>query len=365
MAVKRASSEDVARRAGVSRTTVSIILNNVPGKSISESTRNRVLAAARELNYAPNEWAHNIARIRRFTVGLFVLQSAEMSSDAYLMRLIEGITPVLNKSRTQMVLERIPRQEHDLAGLAAKYELDGLVLVNAHGAASDVGALVRAQIPHVVVGASPLRDLYVTDMDQKLAAAQAIDYLVGLGHSDIAPISRSSPDAPVASARHDGFRTALRQHRGAGRPAKVAERNPDPEPKPAAAWTAEVGNTEEAGYRAVMEILGADGLARGAIRRPSALAVAEFLPACGAFRAVREAGLRIPDDISIIGFDDDSLAPYMNPPLTTVANAASSVGAAAARMVLALMKGQQPERKATFVATSIAVRESCAAPAAE
>jgi len=129
---KRVSTLDVAKSAGVSRTTVSFVLNNSPGKMISEETGQRVLKAALELNYQPNEQARSLALLRHNSAGVFICHSQSFFPDAYIPRVIEGIAQTLNKQRCQLVLQPLKLHQSGYLSLANQDQLDGIILLNTH-----------------------------------------------------------------------------------------------------------------------------------------------------------------------------------------------------------------------------------------
>ena len=150
------------------------------------------------------------------------------------------------------------------------------------------------------------------------------------------------PHAPLtfyaARDRHAGFRAAMRQ---AG-----LRVNAD--------WVRAANLSEESGYRAMKDILGSR-------RRPTAVFAGNDVVAYGAAQAVKDAGLGIPVDISLVGFDDDLASRYFNPPLTTVTNPAPGLGAEAARLLISVLKSRPVPQKRTVLPTTLAVRESCRA----
>ncbi|HUX22900.1 MAG TPA: LacI family DNA-binding transcriptional regulator [Spirochaetia bacterium] len=336
MAVKRVSSEDVARAAGVSRTTVSFVLNNTPGKTISEETRRKVLDAAQELRYTPNERARNIAMAKHFSIGFFIPHSGYLSSDAYIIRIIEGMTPVLNKNRFQLVLQPLKLQEMNYLQLARQDAVDGIILMNTHDDDVGLAQVIEEGFPLVVIGSIKNRDVCQIDIDNRSSAAVAVNYMIDLGHNDIGMIIHAPLSYYAARDRYDGFRLALET---AGYSVRKQ-------------WVAEANLTEESGYDAMNVILAQN-------RHPSAVFAGNDVVAYGAIQAIKDAGLRIPEDISIVGFDDDSLSRYLNPPLTTMTNPAASLGAEAASLIVKVMKGRRPAELSRLVPTSLAVRDSC------
>jgi len=336
MASKKVSSEDVARKAGVSRTTVSFVLNNTPGKTISEETRRRVLDAASELRYTPNERARTIAMAKHFSIGFFIPHSGYLSSDAYIIRVIEGMTPVLNKNRFQLVLQPLKLQEMNYLQLARQDSVDGIILMNTHDDDKGLSEVISGGFPLVVIGSIRNRDVCQIDIDNRSSAAVAVNYLIDLGHRDIGMIVHAPLSYYAARHRYDGFRVALEN---AGY--RVGKQ-----------WVKEANLTEESGYRAMNEILSLD-------RLPTAMFAGNDVVAYGAIQAIKDKGLRIPEDISVVGFDDDSLSRYLNPPLTTMTNPAASLGAEAAGLIISIMHGRRPAELSKLVPTSLAVRESC------
>ncbi len=336
MKAKKASSIDVARRAGVSRTTVSFVLNNTPGKNIPEETRRKVLQAARELSYTPNAYARSIATIKHHSIGFFIPHSGYISSDAYIIRLIEGMTPVLNKSRFQLVLQQLKLRETDYLALARRDNVDGIVLTNTHDGDKGLADVIAAGFPLVVIGTILNQEVCQIDIDNRSAAVSAVGYLIGLGHRDIGMIVHAPLSYYAAQDRYDGFQEALKD----GRLELRKE------------WVREANLTEESGYRAMTGILALK-------RRPTAVFAGNDVVAYGAIQAIKEARLSIPRDISIIGFDDDLVSRYINPPLTTVTNPAPGLGAEASRLLIDLLKGRGKPARPIIVPTSLCVRDSC------
>lgn len=334
MRQKNISSVDVARRAGVSRTTVSFVLNNTPGKSISEETRRKVLKAAEELQYVPNEYARQLAMVRHMSVGLFVCHTHSVFSDAYIIRLIEGMSQSLNRSRFQLTIVPVRLDESDYIEIARRNGVDGVILINTHEQDPGIPELEKAEFPLVVIGSAASDDVYRVDIDNRVAARKTVEYLVSMGHSDIGMITHALPVYSAAVERLAGFRDALA---AAGLPVRED-------------WIRNGDFTEQSGYRAMQEILALSG-------RPTAVYAARDTIAYGAINAVRDAGLSVPDDISIIGFDDDFLSRYLNPPLTTMSLPAASIGAQAAELMIArLSSGTLPAKRRILLPTHLSRR---------
>lgn len=334
---RRASALDVARRAGVSRTTVSFVLNNAPGKNIPEETRRRVLEAARELDYTPNEKARSVAMVKHHSIGFFISHTGYISSDAYIFRVIEGMVRELNKARFQLVLQPLKLQQMDYLHLARQDSVDGIILMNTHDRDSGLSEVVGARFPLVIIGTVNRPEVCQIDIDNRDSAATAVRHLVSLGHREIAMIVHAPLSYYAAQDRHVGYRLALEE-------AGIVYRRE---------WVREASLTEESGYTAMREIL--------AMRpRPTAVFAGNDVVAYGAVQAVKDAGLSIPEDLSLVGFDDDLMSRYLNPPLTTITNPAAGVGSEAARRLVEILEGRAEKATRSVLPTTLAVRESTA-----
>lgn len=335
------SSKDVAAMAGVSRTTVSFVLNATPGKVIPEETRARVLAAAAELGYEPDPRAAELAKSARHTVALVVRHASSIYSDAYILRLIEGIAPVLNRRRCSLALVPCGGSASgvEMAALARAAGADGALVTNTLEDDAGLPGLAAAGIPAVVVG-TVRGGAWQIDIDNREAARGLCDYLVGLGHRRIAAIAHAPERYYAASERLAGYREAL----------ESAGLSFDKE-------LVRVGNfSEESGRVAMAELL--------ALRpRPSAVFAGNDAIAYGALQAAREAGAAVPADISIAGFDDDFPSRFVVPPLTSVTLPAAALGEKAAEMIVDLIEGREPAERLITLTTKLAIRASCAPPA--
>jgi len=336
MAERKATSADVATRAGVSRTTVSFVLNNTPGKNIPDGTRRKVLEAARELGFVPNEKARDVAMIKHHSIGFFIPHAGYISSDAYVIRVIEGMTPVLNKNRFQLVLQPLKLQEMDYLLRARQDSVDGIILMNTHDDDKGLAELINAKFPLVVIGTVSHPGVLQIDIDNRSAARSAVEYLLSLGHRDIGMILHAPISYYAARDRFDGYRAAMEE-------AQCAIRK---------SWVRSANLTEESGYKAMREILEDE-------KRPTAVFAGNDVVAYGAMQAIKDAGLCIPDDVSIVGFDDDLPSRYVNPPLTTVTNPAPSLGAEAARLLIAALRGHEGPEPDLSLPMLLAVRDSC------
>lgn len=341
MSRRSATSHDVARLAGVSRATVSLVLNRVPGATISESTRLRVLDAARELDYHINASARSLRRQRTDTIGFIVRQPpGRLSADAFLPPVIEGIASVLAPAGLRLLIEPLdPTGPVTYISLVREGHVDGLIF----GVRADDARIVGLHadgVPIVLWGQIPDSGLPFVDVDNVAAARSAVEHLIALGHRRIACITNAHPVATVGEAggRLLGYRAALEAHGLTIDEDLIRYGNYD----------------ERSGFEAMRTLLQRDPL-------PSAVFVASDEVALGALRAVREAGLRVPGDLAFVGFDDIPIARFVVPALTTVRVPAREIGAGAASMLAAILETGRSQ-PSMLLPTELIVRESSAPP---
>ncbi len=334
------SAIDVAKRAGVSRTTVSFVLNNSPGKRISEKTRQRVLEAARELGYKPNEHARDLANTRHYSIGVFICHSLSFFSDAYIPKVIEGISQTLNKYRFRLILQPLKIDQSNYLDIAKADNLDGVIFINIHDNDTGFGSLIESGFPFVIIGTIDDKRTVQVDIDNKNSAKEAVSYLIKLGHKRIGMISHASTIYYAARERIRGYREAMEEGG-----LKVDE------------TLIKIGDfSEESGYKAMKELLETGDTAN----RITAVFAGNDVIAYGAIKAIKDSGLRIPDDMSIVGFDDDYLSRYLNPPLTTIALPASGLGSEAARLLIQMIsKGEEVNPKRVILPSYFSIRETC------
>ncbi len=343
MAPERVSAEDVAKEAGVSRTTVSFVLNNTPGKSIAEATRQRVIEAAARLGYIPNENARRLARTRARTIGLFVCHSQAVYSDAFITRVLEGMSQAVNRFRARLVVQPVSLRETNYLDIARRDEADGIILINAHVDDRALAAVAEEGFPTVAmdyVGDVPVDQVYV---DNSSAAREITEYLLELGHRRIAMITHASPVFFSARKRLEGYRAALKHGGVSYDPGLV--RHAD--------------FSEQSGFVQMQGILST---------APDVTAVfaGNDVVAYGVIQALHQAGLRVPEDLSVVGYDDDYMSRFLNPPLTTMVLPAAGHGAAAVETLVERMtssaNGTPVFRE---LRAHIAVRDSCGPPRAD
>jgi LacI family transcriptional regulator len=338
---KRANSHDVAKLAGVSRTTVSFILNGVAGVQIPEETRRRVWEAARQLNYYPDAAARSLASGKSRVIGLILCQQADhLAADLFLPEVLRGITDNAREWDFRVLLETVANVSAPDAylSLARERQIDGIVISGPRSDDQQLGQLVAEGFPVVLQGRLRGADIPFVDVDNVAGAKQAVAHLIGLGHQRIGLITNAPLHYTASEDRYRGYRQALSDAGLAYDEALMRQGD----------------FVEESGYLAMRELLGLPN-------RPSAVFVASDVVAFGALAAIREQGLRIPQDMAVVGFDDIRLAPYMHPPLTTVHLPAYELGWQAGDLLLHLIRGETPMRTEVLLPTELVVRQSCGA----
>jgi LacI family transcriptional regulator len=337
MARSRPTSADVAARAGVSRTTVSFVLNYRTDVQISDETRQRVFKAASELGYHPHAPARQLAGGRSHVLGLVLRQSAEqVAGDATLAETLRGIASAARAAGSRVMVEPLaPEGTYDR--LLRSQHADGLIVSGPRLDDPSLAELVRDGFPIVLQGSMPGLDVPSVDVDNVAGTRGAVEHLVSLGHRRIACVTNARLTYTSARERLQGYREALE--------AAAIDFDPD--------LVAEGAFDSASGERATSELLKRTTF--------SAMLVASDVLALGAFGALREANRRVPDDVSIVGFDDIPLAAYFDPPLTTVRLPAFELGQAAGRALVDRIADRAvPQR--TLLPTELIVRGSTAPP---
>ena len=311
---KKITIQDIAQKASVSISTVSRVLNGtVP---VAEPKRSAVLTAVAELNYRPNTYAQSLARGQSLTIGILTQNVSSPFYDA----ILRGVLQEIGESDYSPIFADgywHPTKEKRALQTLLDRRVDGLIVL---GGSTPDSLLLRIDrhTPLIVVGrtidALAHRCLSLDDFQ---GGSMATTYLAELGHQRIAHIT-GLLNHQDAVERREGYAHALRD----------AGLEPDPE------LIVEGDFSEQSGVLAV-EML----LERG--RTFSAIFAANDQMAFGARLALFRRGIRVPDDVSLIGFDDQPLSAYMTPPLTTVRQPAVEIGARAGRAILALLQDEQ------------------------
>ncbi len=324
---------DVAQQAGVSKSVVSRVLRGDPG--VSRASSEAALAAAEALGYRLNAVARSLVQRRTYNVGVMVSDLHNI----FFAEVLDGINAVADQEGYRMLIATGDRDpEHELRALEGFLELraDGIILAGARLSAAAIARAARA-VPVAAVG-TPVRapGVDVVGNDDVLGAKLAVEHLAELGHRRIAHIDGGG-GAGAAERRH-GYESTMRRL-GLGACIQVAPGE----------------FTEDGGYMGAQRLLHADG-------RPTALFAANDLAALGALNAIKEAGFLVPEDISLVGYDNTALAALRHIALTTVHQPRRQIGEMA--MMALLRRIEQPGMDASQVVLppTLVKRETTARP---
>ncbi len=334
---KRATSQDVANLAGVSRTTVSFVLNRLEGVSISEATRERVWDAARKLNYHPNSAGRRLVSGKSNTLGLVLCQSPEqVFADAFLPRVILGVEQAAMQENFHVILKPVaPDDSEGYARLIRENHVDGILLSGPRQDDSEILRLHAEGVPIMLLGQLPESDLCFVDVDAITGAQTAVEHLLEGGHTRIGMITNAPLSYTSAQQRKAGYINALENRNIKLESSLIKEGN----------------YTPASGYHAMNELL-------AETPPPTAVFVASDVVAAGAMLAVKRAGLRIPQDVAIAGFDDIPMAEFLDPPLTTIRLPAFGLGWAAGDRLVRMIRGEELDQIGVYLESELVVRDS-------
>ncbi|MEG0566015.1 MAG: LacI family DNA-binding transcriptional regulator [Hungatella sp.] len=300
--------KDIAKRAGVSYSTVSRALNDI-GRS-DTNNRKRILEIAREMGYVPNQAAINLKLSKSYTIGLYFSTISKMSSPFVLHDVLTGVYSVVG-SKYNVVVKGIDMYEQ---GTLNPSFYDGIIVLSQRSE-------VFYDIPNIVT-------------DETKAMAKAMDYLLEQGHQNIG-IIEGGANLDSTRLRHRGWRNSALKH------------GIDPE-----IWPVEVGNYRYAsGYRAAENLLKLDPV-------PTAFLCFNDEMAFAARAAIYDAGLTVPDDISLIGFDNWDMSGYGSMKLTTVERSMSEIAKEGTRVLLRRLEDGIIDNSRIYLDNRLIIRET-------
>jgi DNA-binding LacI/PurR family transcriptional regulator len=320
----------LAAYLGLNPTTVSVVLNEVPGRSIPPATRDRIKAAAKKFNYQPSLLARSLRNRRTFTIGILVPELG----DGYHTQVMSGIGDHLmeagyfyftahHRHRKNLIEE----YSQMLLGRGA----EALIAI-------DTALEHEYSVPvAAVAGHRPIHGVTNVTLDHRFAAQLTLTHLHSLGHTNIAFV-RGQSFSSDSAGRWNCIVAAAREIGITIQPELVVRLERDI-------------SSPELGYPVVQQLLSSG-------RSFTALVAFNDMSAIGAIRALQDLGLSVPGDVSVIGFDDIKVAAFNNPRLTTIRQPLSNMGRIAAQCVLSQLNGSEPFRKVIMVEPELAVRES-------
>ena len=321
MKARRPTQEDVAKLAGVSQTAVSQVLNRIDS-AIPEDTRQRILGAMDQLGYVPNKFAQSLRTQKTFMIASIIPDITNPFYPAFQ----RGIQSVTNQKNYDLIIydtdEKEENEKRSLMSLE-RAGVDGAIVSLFHHGVEHLRPLIEQGIPVVYWRGRPLEKDLIIDLifvDNVAMAKTAVSYLIGKGHTRIGMIA-GLEDTPPRQDRIRGFCEALKEHN-----------------LPLDEILIQDGDfTETGGYQGMKKLLSLKP-------RPTAVFAANDLMALGAMLSIREAKLRIPEDIALVGLDDIPAAKLVHPPLTTISQMQEDIGRIAAEMIFERIEGTAPDK---------------------
>lgn len=328
--------EVVAELAGVSRATVSRVVNGSP--KVSPEVHAAVTRAIAELGYVPNRAARTLVTRRTDTLVLIIHERSDtMFEDPFFANVLRGVNAALSPTELQLVLlhARGEAQRERALRFVCNGHVDGALLISLHGDDPMPSAIMAAGVPMVTMGRPPSggRADYV-DADNAGGGREAVRYLVDTGRRCLATVA-GPQDMSAGVDRLRGYVAATRA-------ANLA----------AAADRVTYGDfTEGSGYRGMRLLLERTPEIDGVF-------VASDLMGLGAIRALRELGRRVPDDVAVVGFDDLPQAAYADPPLTTIRQPVELLGQEMMRLLLYRLSNPHGDPRTVILPTELMIRAS-------
>ncbi len=327
---------DIARLAGVSKSTVSAVLNDNP--LIKDETKARVREAMKKLDYRPNELARALARKQTKTIGLIIKEI----DNPYFARITSGVYDYANKEGYTVLLgssELKPLQEQETLNVLLSKKVDGLIIssLRDNGGFSHLLELKRRNVPFVLLDTIDMLPTNGVDVDNVQVGFLAVDFLLQKGHRRIGYLA--GPDHSLHSVqRLQGYKMAHNRH---GTPVQDA-------------YVVPAGSYIEDGFRA-----GKTLTEMPATTRPTAVYCFNDQVALGAISSLRKAGIKIPEDIAVVGTDDTPLATAAFPPLTTIHIPIYEIGRRAAALLMKqIQQKENPLNEKIVLEASLVERDS-------
>lgn len=327
--------EDIAQMSGVSRSTVSRVLNGEP--NVNDLTRRKVQEVIERINFQPNLAARGLAVGRTRVLGLVIPNAVgTIFSDPYFPLLVQGVSNACN-ARDYSVMLWLAEPEYErrtISQILYSGLVDGFIIASMLTDDPLVERLVESNRPFTAVGRHPTNEsVNYVDVDNRSGAFQAVAYLLRTGRRRVATIT--GPQNMIAGQdRFQGYLDALRE-RGIATSLELV---------------AEGDFSDQGGYLAMKRLLP---------QRPEAVFIASDAMAFAAMRAIKEAGMRVPEDIAIVGFDDIPAAALSNPPLTTVRQPILRSGQVVAETLIDLIEHPDTQIRRVLLPTELVIRSTC------
>jgi len=335
----KATSFDIAYQAGVSQSTVSRALSGSP--LVSEQTRQKIQAIAKELNYKVDKNASNLRTQSSHTIALLLFEdpsSDDSNINPFFLSMLGSITRACATANYDLLVSFQQMSDDWHADFEDCHKADGIILLGYGDYCAYEEKLIKLieQQTNFVLWGAPVNDLDAISIscDNQQGCFDITEHLLSLGHKKFAFIGRASADSPEFLQRFQGHRDALKQ-------AGIEPKN---------SHQLDADFTEDSGYKAALALL-EQGL------DVDAIVTASDLIAIGVIKALKEQGVNVPHDISVVGFDDISIAQFTYPPLTTIRQDTNLAGKLLVNNLVSLINGH--EVKSSVMPAQIIVRKSC------
>ncbi len=327
--------EDIARMSGVSRSTVSRVINRDP--NVKGETRQKVQNIIQSINFQPNLAARGLAVGRTGVIGLVIPTGIlTIFSDPYFPLLIQGVATACNALGYSVMLWLAePEYERkSINQILYNGIVDGIIVSSMVMDEPLIEKLMEGGRPFVMIGRSRAIDhMHYVDVDNRAGAYPGVSHILRTGRRRVA-IVNGPLNTVVGAERYQGYQEALRER---GVPFTYE-------------LVAEGEFTDMSGYLAMKSLLP---------RRPDAVFACSDAMALGAMRAILETGLRVPEDVAVVGFDDIPTAATSQPSLTTVRQPIQRTGSVAAETLIDLIEHPDPQPRRIVLTTELVIRNSC------
>lgn len=328
--------KEIARRAGVSVATVSRVLNHP--ESVAPGTKERILNVMEESEYTPNWFARGLNFNKTNTIGLVI---PNILNPGY-MEVAKGVEDVAHQKNHTVLfcnVEGSVEKERKYVDDLIRRRIDGIVLVSSLLEKEDVEGIKKQGIPVVLIGENKgdIKDVPIVRIDCEGAAYKAVRHLIEIGYQDIAIIYGVAPEREN-KRKITGYKQALAEE-------GIPER---------AEYIQEAVNTIEGGYIAAKRLIDLK-------RKPRAIFTTSDLLAFGAIDAMKDHGVRVPDDIAFVGFDNIRMSNLIDPKLTTVEKPLHKMGVVGARLLFDIIdsKGEENNSREILLQSKLKIRKSC------
>ncbi len=327
--MKSATIRDVARAADVSVATVSRVYNGID--AVTGATRERVLAAASALDYVPHSGARSLSMRRTDTIGVIL---PDLHGE-FFSELIRGIDVATRARGQHLLLSHSHGDPHEATAVlrAMRSRVDAMIVMSPYADEDVLAAALSGRMPLVMLGGAASGNHPRLAIDNHAGARQMTEHLIAAGHRRIAFIA-GPPDNIEAAQRLAGYRDALAAYGGMTKQVVAGDFG------------------EQSGMAAAASLLAGP--------RPDAIFAGNDMMAIGCLQALREAGLRVPADIALAGFDDIPISRFLDPPLTTVGVPIAELGRQAVECCLEILSTGEPGESRTFT-PALVVRASSGA----